>query len=358
MLRTAMIGVLWLTPVWAQTKELDLQPGGGWADTGIDLQAGDTIHVTATGQLQYSNARQSNGPEGLPRGFADLIRIFPVNDAGRGAVVGRIGSSEADRPFLIGSEHESRAPIAGRLFVAINESSRDSATGSYHVTMERTPAPPAAKTDVHVPPFPQNLLDSIPRRVSDPNGAPGDRVNFMLVGSQDQVQAALKAAGWVPVDRNDRDAVLRGLLNTFSKEAYVTLPMSELRLFGRAQDFGYAQGDPLRVVASRHHFRIWKAPFTLDGQTVWAGAGTHDVGFDRDQRNNGITHKIDPDTDKERDYIRDNLTQTGLVIQTAYMTPANPVQKARTATGEDFSSDGRTLIVYLTANANQASAKP
>jgi hypothetical protein len=176
-------------------------------------------------------------------------------------------------------------------------------------------------------------------------------VNFILIGSQDAVQSALKAAGWVVVDRSNQDAVLSGLLSSLSKQSYVTMPMSELRLYGRAQDFGYAQADPLRVVASRHHFRLWKAPFDLEGQTVWAGAGTHDIGFDRDQRTkNGITHKIDSNTDGERDYIRDSLMQTGTVIKTDYMTPTDPVLKAKTATGSEFTSDGRTLLVYFVAD--------
>jgi hypothetical protein len=336
-------------PLWGQTRELDLQPDSGWLDTGIDLQPGDSLKITATGQMQYADARQFNGPEGLPRAFKDLMRIMQVNDAGRGAVIGRIGSADADRPFLIGALRQSKAPIAGRLYVAINQPSGDRPTGSYHLKIERTAAPASIKTDVRVAPFPQNLIDSIPRRVSDPAGSPGDRVNFIIIGSQDQMQSALKAAGWVTVDRNQKAAVLRGLISSLSKESYVTMPMSELRLWDRPQDFGYAQGDPLRVVASRHHFRIWKAPFDLEGQTVWVGAGTHDVGFDRDQRNNGITHKIDPNTDGERDYIRDNLTQTGMVVKTGYISPADPITKARTATGEEFTSDGRTLLVYLTA---------
>jgi len=181
-------------------------------------------------------------------------------------------------------------------------------------------------------------------------------VNFIIIGSLEQMQAALKAAGWVVVDRSQKDALLRGVLGTFSKEAYVTLPMSELRLFGRAQDFGYAQADPVRVVASRHHFRLWKAAFDLEGQTVWVGAGTHDIGFDRDQRNNGITHKIDPATDGERDYIRDNLTQTGLVVKTDYIAPIDPVKIAKTATGEEFTSDGRILLIYLAASRDNVAA--
>jgi hypothetical protein len=125
------------------------------------------------------------------------------------------------------------------------------------------------------------------------------------------------------------------------------MPMSELQLFGRAQDFGYVQGDALKMVASRHHFRIWRAPFTLHGEPVWAGAGTHDVGIDKDIRNNGLAHKIDPATDGERDYIGQSLQYTGLAVKEEYLMPTYPVREARTATGGGFISDGRTLIVYL-----------
>ena len=349
--------MLLATPLWAQTRQLDLNPGSGWVDTGVDLKPGDTSRISASGQLQYTDARQPNGPEGLSRGFMDVIRNMPMNDAGRGTLIGRIGNSEAARPFLIGAQYSGQARIEGRLFIAINQTSIDRATGSFHVTIERTASTAKPVAQVNIPSFSQKLLDSIPRRVNDADGNPGDRVNFVIIGSQDQVQGAFKTAGWVTVDRTQKDAIMRGLFATLSKEAYVTLPMSELQLFGRPQDFGYAQADPLRVIASRHHFRIWKAPFTFNGMEVWAGAGTHDIGFDRDQRNNGITHKIDPATDGERDYIRDSLTQTGMVIKSEYLTPADPVTNARTATGSGFTSDGRTVIIYLaTATNNFASA--
>ena len=347
LLITLLCGANGLLPLYGQKIELDLKSGAGWVDTNIDLQPGDTVRFAATGEVTYVNARQSAGPEGLARGWADVIRILPLNESGRGAVIGRVGSSDAARPFLIGARRESRAPVAGRLFVAINEGSRDRATGSFRLTIERTAAPVVTKVDVKVTPFPQSRIDEIPRRVSDPDGTAGDRVNFVVIGSREKVQTALKNAGWVVVDRTNKDTILRGALATFSKQAYVTIPMSELQLFGRSQDFGYAQADPLRVVAARHHFRLWKADFELDGQTVWAGAGNHDVGFDRDQRNGKITHKIDPNVDKERDYIAESLRQTGAVVRVDYITPANPVTTARTAHGQEFSSDGRTAVIYL-----------
>ena len=339
--------LLFLAPLCAQTTELEVHPGAGWVDTKVDLRIGDTVRISATGQLRYANASRPNGPDGLPRAFKDIIHVMQVNDSGRGALVARIGSDEADRPFLVGEKLEKSTPIAGRLFLAVNQTSKDQAIGSFHVVIERSAAPIASRTDLRVPDFPQGLVDSIPRRVSSAKGLPGDLTNFILIGSLKQMQAVLKAAGWVAVDRTKKEMLVESVKDSVEKEAYVTMPMSELRLWDRPQDFGYAQGDPVRVVRSRHHFRLWKAPFELEDRTVWVGAGTHDIGLTRNPHNDLLTHKIDPNIDAERDYIRENLLQTGLVIKTAYLTPANPVLKAKTATDEEFTSDGRTLILYL-----------
>ena len=331
----------------ADTKQLDVIADQVWTDTGIDLKAGDTITITATGTIQ-ADATNTSGPEGMARSWTDLIMQYPVTNSGRGALIGRFTNNPAARPFLIGPRTQRTVPIDGRLFLGINEQSGQTGTGSFHVTIERTKG--AAHTETaaaHLPVLSQQMLDSIPPRVSDAENNLGDRVNFIIVGSQEKVQEALAAAGWVTVDKTKKDAVLHGLLTSLSHEGYVTMPMSELELFGRVQDFGYAQADPLKVVASRHHFRIWKAPFTANGEEVWAGAGTHDIGFDKDNRNNGITHKIDPATDGERDYIGQGLQDTGSVVKEEYMTGTHTVKEAKTATGSGFTSDGRTLVIYL-----------
>jgi hypothetical protein len=41
------------------------------------------------------------------------------------------------------------------------------------------------------------------------------------------------------------------------------------------------------------------------------------------------------------------LEDTGLVVKEDYMTATNPVKEAKTATGSGFTSDGRTLAIYL-----------
>ena len=190
-------------------------------------------------------------------------------------------------------------------------------------------------------------IDNLPRRVHDRFNNLGDMVNFILVGSQEQMQAALLAANWNVADTDDKEAALKAALETYQKKDYLAMPMSGLYLFDRRQDFGYEEADPYAVVATRHHFRIWKAPFTNSGQPVWVGAGTHDIGFERDQRNGKVTHKIDPAVDGERDNIGQTLQESGKLSSLTYYLPPDPVQDAKNATGGEYHSDGRILVMFL-----------
>jgi len=330
--------------------EIAVRSDLAWTDTGIDLRAGDLVKIVAEGQITFPGAGKNAAlmvtPKGVSRGFRDLMMVYPVNDAPRGALVGRWGDSPAARAFLIGDKFEGRVPITGHLFLGLNQTAPAAADGNFKALITHNAAAETTES-FELPDFTQALIDQIPRRVEDATGTPGDRTNFAIVGTEEQVKAAFATAGWSAVDKDKGSAVVSGILATLARRSYVTLPMSVLNLFGRGQDFGYAQGDPVMVVAQRHHFRLWKAPFDLNGLTVWAGAGTHDIGFDKDQRNGGLTHKIDPDVDLEREYIGESLKATGMVVKTAYLTPSDPITTAKTAHGEEFHSDGRTLIIFL-----------
>jgi len=198
------------------------------------------------------------------------------------------------------------------------------------------------------------LLDEIPRRVSDQQRNPGDMVNILILGTEDQVVKAFTTAGWVHVDSSVQETVLSGLVESLEKKDYLTMPMSTLYLFNRAQDYGFAHAEPVRVAMSRNHLRVWKSPYTAEGKQVWCVAATHDIGFERDQRNNGLTHKIDPAIDGEREYVNGTLAATGLVAARDHVTPSNPLTEAKTATGGSFHSDGRILVLVLRSSPDAA----
>src|SRR5712664_4236897 len=338
------------------SQEIQITGEQCWTATGIEVKPGEHIVVSAKGTLRYADAKEDNGPDGINRGFKDLLRILPFNQAGRGALISRIGEAEIAQPFLLGAHRDVVAPVGGRLDIGINQDNEDPGEGTYTVHVDiHAPDPDAKFRPVRqvkrISGIDSNVFSKIPRRVADKEGNPGDMVNFLILGSEDTMQNVFTSAGWVKVDADVRGTILRGILGSISKESYLTMPMSPLYLFGRAQDYGWAHAEPIKVVASRNHLRIWKASFQVDAQTLWVGAATHDIGFERDERNDGITHKIDPDIDLERDYVEKTLISTGLVSEITHLLPDNPMKEAKTATGGSFHSNGQVLILKLDESA-------
>jgi len=321
---------------------------GDWTDTGVEVAPGDHLNFTATGTLTLADGR-SAPPDGVTRGWKDLIRQYPLNSANSAALIGRIGNEAAAVPFLIGAAKDMDVSATGHLYLRLNLTSDLSGTGDIAVKMNLSHE--AAKKTVSAPDLehllsPQ-LFANIPRRVGDLQGNPGDMVNYALIGTQDQVTKAFAAAGWVAVDKTTQDAVVHGLISTLSHAAYTEMPMSTLYLFGRSQDLSFARADPLAVAAIRHHLRVWKTTETVAGEPLWVGSATHDNGFEKDQRNGGITHHIDANVDQERDFLEQSFSGAGVIAGAAYVLPANPLTTAKTATGGSFESDGRIVVMDL-----------
>jgi LssY-like putative type I secretion system component LssY len=347
-----------------KSHEIDVAGSKEWVDTNIDLRGGAKLYFTATGKITYppdeSYAGKSKtlgtfGPDGLPRGWADLIHQYAVKDAGHGALIGRIGVDAYAQAFFIGASKEYDVPVGGRLFLGINQSMSDASTadGSFHVKIEFLDEGLADATNVgglletRVRGITPDLLSKIPRRVTDPNGKPGDMVNVLIVGTEDEMVQVFTTAEWVQVDKTVESTVLNAVIDSLEKKVYLTMPMSTLFLFNRPQDYGFAHAEPVKVAMSRNHLRVWKSPYEVEGRRLWCVAATHDIGFERDQRNNGVTHKIDPAVDGEREYVNGTLSGTGLVVQRDHVTPADPLTTAKTATGGEFHSDGRILVLVL-----------
>lgn len=325
--------------------------GDDWVDTKMTVAPGDSISFTATGDVTLGDGRKVTA-DGTARGWKDLLRQFPDNSSPAGALVARIGSDAATVPFGIGASKTLQVTMTGELYLRINASSDLSPSGSFSVAMKLSRQPEQAKAQAATEAtttsaISPELFASIPRRVQDQQDNPGDMVNFALIGSEQQVQQAFQNAGWVKVDSTKQDAVVHGLLSTLQRQAYLEMPMSTLYLFGRPQDLSYARADPITVAAERHHLRVWKTTETVNGQTMWVGSSTHDIGFEKDQRNNGITHKIDPEIDKERDFIEQSFAAAGNLQAAAYVTPSDPLTTAKTATGGSFQSDGRIVVLIL-----------
>jgi len=332
-----------------------------WVDSQMDLHAGDVVQITATADKGTCN------PEGL-KGAKSHGLLLP--SALPGALIGKLGSHA---PFLLGATRQLTMQQSGRLYLGMNAATVPPCSGAVSVIVQVTGATTKTKlsaaaqswlsgqfgtttpsttklvsaSDTPLEPQLGKDLESLPRRTNDQFKNPGDMVNFVVVGSQEQLQSALTAANWRVADQIAKETLVNAIRDTYQNKDYLQMPMSTLYLFERAQDFGYELAEVYAVLASRHHFRIWKSGLTWNGQPVWVGAGTHDIGFERDPRNGLITHKIHPAVDRERDFIGETLEKAGQVKTMNYYLPSNPLQVAKNATGSPFHSDGRLLIIFL-----------
>jgi LssY C-terminus len=204
------------------------------------------------------------------------------------------------------------------------------------------------------------MMDYLPPRVFNGEGREGDMVNLVFVAQAEDLQEAFERAGWVKTDKW-KPIFVWHLLWHGTKDA--RLPMARFYLFGRVQDYSYALPDPGAVVSRRHHLRIWKTDYAIDGTPVWAGSATHDVAIEIAKRGRLINHRIDPAVDAERDFVGIDLTNTSSVSRQEYLHSADPVFLAQTASGESYHSDSRILLLDLdsvtsskTGAADQSSA--
>ena len=177
----------------AKSNSLNVTVTGGkdWVDTGMEVQAGDKLHITAKGTVNMGNNTGITA-DGATRGWTDTLRALTVPSAGRGALVGRIGDSDAATPFFIGADGTVNAPIAGKLYLAINADSMQTPDGQYQVHIDRTPTSAAtasgaaaSQSNYDFKPLFAELDAKLPYRVTDQpaGGNPGDLVNFVIVGS-------------------------------------------------------------------------------------------------------------------------------------------------------------------------------
>src|SRR5215831_12430554 len=350
-------------------KKITISTASDWTDTDVTLEAGNVLQIAVPDGVALSTP-ESQHPCNSAVPSASVPNHLRVASSPPDVLVAKLAVNA--QPFPVVTSRNISITSNGHLYLAPN--SVDNCHRAMAVSIHTGPAASTifknklstaaqiwlkgqfgrdtATGAPNVPSLPidpslREQIARLPRRVPDQFNNPGDMVNFVIIGSEEQVQKALANANWHIADTSNSDAVIRAIEMSRANQDYVQMPMSLLYLFGRVQDFGYEQAEPYAVVASRHHFRLWKAPFQYEGKPVWVGAGTHDIGFEKDQRNGRITHKIDPAVDGERQNIGESLEKTGLVAKITSYLPANPVQSANNATGGEYHSDGRILIITL-----------
>lgn len=140
-----------------------------WQDTGITLSAGDKLTVSATGSWSADPTDGPTSPDGYTQLSADnFLNLTDIGVCGGcattqtphwGALIGYIGNNppaagsytstsilpEAQKVFVVGSNYQASAPLAGELWLTFNDDAYSANTGDnagqVTATVTDTPLP-------------------------------------------------------------------------------------------------------------------------------------------------------------------------------------------------------------------------
>ena len=208
--------------------------------------------------------------------------------------------------------------------------------------------PVASQTLADVQPESSTLdtwLQNIPRRTTTTKLVEADMVNVVFLGSQQQVQAAFRAAGWHNSDPVSKHSVMQNFYALLNNSGYAQQPMKTFLMDGKAQDMNWQKG--LNSYGRRDHLRIWQWVPEGGTEAVWISSSTHDTGAVLSVKYKGFVHHIAPDIDDERSKVIRDLNFAGCVQSVSYIERPGVATITQNATGDLIRTDGAVAVVQL-----------
>jgi hypothetical protein len=169
----------------------------------------------------------------------------------------------------------------------------------------------------------------------------------MFIGTKDVIEAAFKEAGWFASDPLGRASTTRTAQAIIENRGYSEAPMSVLTLNGNPPEMRFEKQN--NTFASRHHIRVWQTSQPFDGKPVFLAAATHDVKIYFSKTSRSITHGIDPDIDKERTKVLNDMLFTGRVQAIVLIDRPSIPKDISNATGDHLKTDDKMAVLEFKA---------
>jgi hypothetical protein len=209
--------------------------------------------------------------------------------------------------------------------------------------------------------------NNLPVYALSSDGWSSDPINLAIITkNKSQLIKALRKAGWYKADPITIKTTIRFGLSMIFGTSYPNAPFSNLYLLSRRQDLGFQIQTGLRPSARhRHHVRLWHLSntdtnkdskfwqialkiFTRKKQQIWVIAATHDIAPFAFRINSlQITHKIDQDTNRERDFVIETLKNQKLVRHIETVTTGEPLSFRGQTFGVRIVVDGQLKVIEL-----------
>jgi hypothetical protein len=183
-----------------------------------------------------------------------------------------------------------------------------------------------------------------PRHTTTSRGNQGDAVNVAFVGTEEDLHRTLSAAGWYAADPITLKTSLEIAADVVLHKPYAHAPVSDLFLWGRKQDAAFEQpvGDSPK---QRHHVRFWRShDRDRAGRPLWLGAATYDERVEISRTTGGITHKISPNIDGERNKLVADSIRAGALDGYYWVEQFHAQAEGKNGGGDPYFTDRRLAV--------------
>lgn len=183
-----------------------------------------------------------------------------------------------------------------------------------------------------------------PRHTTTARGHQGDAVNVAFVGTEEELHRTLSAAGWYAADPITLKTSLEIAADVVLHKPYAHAPVSDLYLWGRRQDAAFEQpvGDSPK---QRHHVRFWRSQERdRAGRPLWLGAATYDERVELSRTAGGITHKISPNIDGERNKLVADSIRAGALDGYYWVEQFHARPEGTNGGGDPYFTDRRLAV--------------
>jgi len=134
-------------------------------------------------------------------------------------------------------------------------------------------------------------------------------INFIfIVKDKQEIENLFKISWWYEADKLWRASIKNMWKALFDNKKYETAPITPLYWNKEIQTYGFQKLTKQDTIKLRHHIRIWETDYKIWGYHIFVWSWIYDNWLKW-----WVTHKIDPNLDKEREYIFNSLKKSELI---------------------------------------------
>ncbi|NTV44850.1 MAG: phosphatase PAP2 family protein [Candidatus Yonathbacteria bacterium] len=183
----------------------------------------------------------------------------------------------------------------------------------------------------------------LPRFTETITGAYQEPISLVVIAPKECFVADVAKAGWVLADDVTWKSTARFLKDATLDKTYPTAPMTPSFFDAEPHDYGFQKPTEENSIRARHHARFWDTNYETPFGELYLGT----VSLDVDTKWGGITHRIAPDIDSERDVFVSDFINAGIVVYSTVFQFVPPTLGENFA-GDPFFTSGQAAFVVLT----------